>query len=74
MGRKPRHVLDLDLSFDEALERFLQVDPSELPDGSKATRSKGKSRSRNTGKSTETQMERKKVSGEKRGTRRKRPG
>jgi len=73
MGRKPRRVLDLDLSFDEALERFLQVDPSELPDGSEATRPKAKTRSRKTGRSTAIGLGRKKLSRAKRGSRRKVP-
>lgn len=33
MGRKPRRFLKLDMPFDEALERFLQVDISEMPGG-----------------------------------------
>ena len=31
MGRRPAKVLDLDMSFDEALERFIRVDPTEMP-------------------------------------------
>lgn len=38
MGRKPKRFLKLDMPFDEALERFLQVDISEMPGGSNLTK------------------------------------
>lgn len=31
MGRRSLKVLDLDLPFEEALERFIRVDPAEMP-------------------------------------------
>jgi hypothetical protein len=30
MGRRPVKVLELDMSFEEAMERFIRVDPAEL--------------------------------------------
>jgi hypothetical protein len=34
MGRRPKSVLNLDMPFDEALERFIRVDSTEMSRGS----------------------------------------
>ena len=34
MGRKPKNTLKLEMPFEEALERFIRVDPTELLDRS----------------------------------------
>jgi hypothetical protein len=62
MGRKPKRVLKLNMAFDEALERFLQVDPLEMPEGPERTRnSRAKVRKKLPQKKTEAGAKRSKI-------------
>jgi hypothetical protein len=38
MGRRPAKTMDLTMPFAEALERFIRVDPKEMPDRSESSK------------------------------------